>query len=853
MSLEEWQLNLRRQFGRVQPFQLQNLGEEPIFSEFDVTNPASRRTYRVVVRGENPGDNLCSCPDYATNTLGTCKHIEFTLERLREEKGAAEVLREGFVPRHAEVWLRNGSRRQVVFRRGSETPKALRTLAGRFFDRHGVLREESFARFDRFVHEATALDPEFACHEAALDFVAEHRDAEHRAATLDERYHDPASSLAGLLKVRLYPYQQEGALFAARAGRALLGDEMGLGKTVQAIAFAAIMGREFGVERVLIVCPSSLKYQWKQEIEKFTGTSALVIEGLVTARHLMYQRDSFFTIVNYDVIHRDLEAIARMAPDIVILDEAQRIKNWKTRTAQAVKAIDSPYALVLTGTPLENRLEELYSIVQFVDRHRLGPLFRFRAAHQVTDGETGKVVGYRQLASIGETLAPVLLRRKKAEVLDQLPDRIDNNYFVAMTPQQRDIHDEQRELVGRLVQKWRRYKFLSESDQRRLTIALQIMRMSCDSTYLVDHVTRFGPKVDELMQLLEELFEEPGSQVVIFSQWTRMNDLIAEALSERGWGHVYLHGGVPSKERPRLIARFHEDPSVRVFLSTDAGGVGLNLQVASTVINMDLPWNPAILEQRIGRVHRLGQRHTVRVVNFVSQGTIEDGMLNVLRFKQSLFAGVLDGGDDEIFMDGSRLQKFIESVEAISGGIPAMSPDTPTDEPETATDGISTLTDEPEASASSPEAPRGLSEARSDQPQDSATAPREALLVPSEPPREPASPSPESPVPADGRIVPDPEPGMPTAPHAPPRDLPASPPMSPLVAAGVTFLKELGGLLATRTAPDGGVTAGISLETDERSGRPVLKVPLPPPEVLGTLVEAARPLLEWLQSQTPSR
>src|SRR5262249_41358148 len=155
----------------------------------------------------------------------------------------------------------------------------------------------------------------------------------------------------------------------------------------------------------------------------------------------------------------------------------------------------SPYALVLTGTPLENRLEELISIVQFVDRFRLGPTFKLLHEHQLRD-EFGKVVGYRHLDRIGQTLEPILIRRHKDEVLDQLPGRIDNNLFVPMTPHQMKHHAENMEIVARIVQKWRRYGFLSEADQRRLMIALQRMRMACDNSYLVDHMNDHGPKAD---------------------------------------------------------------------------------------------------------------------------------------------------------------------------------------------------------------------------------------------------------------------------------------------------------------------------------------------------------------------
>ncbi len=223
-----------------------------------------------------------------------------------------------------------------------------------------------------------------------------------------------------------------------------------------------------------------------------------------------------------------MDLIQGWSPDLVILDEAQRIKNWNTRTARSVKLIASPYAIVLTGTPLENRLEELVSIVQFVDQHRLGPTFRFLADHQVLD-DVGRVVGYRDLDHINKTLAPILIRRHKDEVLKQLPPRLDKNFFVPMTQQQKVHHEDNHAVVMRIVAKWRRLRFLSETDKRKLMIALQNMRMACDSTYLLDQQTDFGHKADELATLLEEIFETPGSKVVIFSQWLRMHEVLLSA------------------------------------------------------------------------------------------------------------------------------------------------------------------------------------------------------------------------------------------------------------------------------------------------------------------------------------
>lgn len=678
MSLEAWQAALRRQFGPEQDFRLKNLGSEPIFSEFEVTNPQTLRTYRVAIRGAALGENFCSCPDFAVNTLGTCKHIEFTLAKLGRKRGAKAALALGFRPAYSEVHLHYGAGREVVFRPGSECPPPLKTYARRLFDDQNRLRPEAFLRFPQFLKRAGSGRHEVRCYNDALDFVAQVRDKASLEKRVAEAFPDGVRSAAfeKLLKVQLYEYQRSGALSAAGAGRCLIADDMGLGKTIEAIAAVEILARVAGIERVLVVSPTSLKHQWKQEIEKFTDRPALVVEGLLPRRAELYAAEAFYKLTNYDVVCRDLDLIHRWQPDLIILDEAQRIKNWKTRTAQSVKRLESPYALVLTGTPLENRIEELHSIVEFVDRFRLGPMFRFLAEHQHVD-ETGRVVGYRNLSKISDTLRPILIRRTKDKVLKELPERIEKRFFVPMTEPQRKHHEENREIVARVVQKWRKYGFLRESDQRRMQIALQNMRMSCDSTYLLDQQTDHGVKADELADLLSDMLEEQQSKVVIFSQWLRMHELVARRLASRKWEHVMFHGGVPGPKRKDLVSRFKEDPDCRLFLSTDAGGVGLNLQNASAVVNLDQPWNPAVLEQRIGRVHRLGQHRPVRVVHFVAQGTIEEGMLGLLAFKSAMFRGVLDNGQDEVFMGGTRLKQFMESVEKATGSIPQSMPQAP--------------------------------------------------------------------------------------------------------------------------------------------------------------------------------
>jgi superfamily II DNA or RNA helicase len=787
MAIEAWQTALRREFGRAQKFRLKNIGALPVFSEFAVANPATGGTYRVAIRGRNPGDNFCSCPDFAVNTLGTCKHIEFTLAALERKRGGQAALQAGFQPDYSEVYLRYGAKREVAFRPGLRCPPAVLRFISSYFDASGHLRPAAYARFESFLKEARAGGHEIRCYDDALTFVAQVRDEARRRKAVEKHFSRGIASAAfnRLLKVPLYPYQRAGALFAAKAGRGVLADDMGLGKTIQAIAAAEILHRAAGVERVLVVCPTSLKHQWKQEIGKFADRPAEVIEGLYAARVARYAADSFYKIINYDVVHRDLDLIRRWAPDLVILDEAQRIKNWKTRTARSVKRIPSEHAIVLTGTPLENRLEELHSIVEFVDRFRLGPMFRFLDGHQLLD-EAGKVVGYRDLSRIAETLAPVLLRRGKAEVLKDLPERLEKIFFVPMTAEQMRHHEENRDIVARIVAKWRRFGFLTEKDHRILMIALQNMRMSCNSTYLLDKKTDHGVKADELATLLSEILERPDAKVVIFSQWLRMHEVIVRRLEARRWPHVLFHGGVPGRERPALIQRFREDPRCRLFLSTDAGGLGLNLQFASVVVNMDLPWNPAVLDQRIGRVHRLGQRRPVRVVNFVAQGTIEDGMRDLLKFKKSLFSGVLEGGEDRILLGGTRMKRFMASVEKVTGAIPAPMP--------------------AETAASKAEAAEGMTETKDDEAvaEDVGKAARAEAPAKTEPPAG----------------------------------------LGDLLTAGLSFLDKLGKTLGegkSGPATPAGASAPAAesiIGRDAKTGQAYLKLPMPSGEALRKIAEA---------------
>ena len=255
-------------------------------------------------------------------------------------------------------------------------------------------------------------------------------------------------------------------------------------------------------------------------------------------------------------------------------------------------------------------------------------------------------------------------------MLTQLPPRTDQIFRVPLTKEQAEPYREQSDILAAIMRKWERQGWLSEVDLRRITCCIQNMRMLCNSTFLFDKATHHSPKLDEFREVIRELVLEEDRKVVVFSEYERMTDLAGKVLSQLGIGFVSLHGGVPSPKRGALISRFRDDPACRVFLSTDAGGVGLNLQSASAVINFEPPWNPARLEQRIGRVHRLGQQHPVQVIQFLTTGSIEERVWETIQVKKSLFAGVFDSPQAEISFASLGKKSVLQAVKEVFAGQP---------------------------------------------------------------------------------------------------------------------------------------------------------------------------------------
>jgi hypothetical protein len=660
------ELNRRRLRAQQESFTISNLDpQHPIFSNFSVES-GSGLTYEVEIRDLRSRQFSCDCVDFRINGLGTCKHVEAALlylesrfRRLFKAASTEPSPRLDLVPDIAadRLRLKNGSH---------PLPKELT----QWFDPTGrmtidapevaleALEELRQARFPK-LRISLEVRPWLERRAQAAERKELRREYELKVQSGEW----PAQETS----VPLFPYQREGMLHLAFTERALLADEMGLGKTIQAIAACALLHRLGKARRVLVVTPASLKTEWEDQIQRFTPLPYQLVFGGRPHRLEAYSKAPFFTIVNYEQMLLDsLEVNARLQPDVVVLDEAQRIKNWDTKTAQAVKRLKSCYAFVLTGTPIENRIDEIHSLMDFLEPAVLGPLFRFNRDFYDLD-DRGRPQGYRNLDQLHARIRPYMLRRRKAEVETELPDRTDRNHFVPLSQEQEARYVDHAMKVSRLVHAAQR-RPLTQQEQEKLQRELAMCRMICDTNYILDPEERACPKLAELEKILEECRENSEVKVIVFSEWERMLELVRGLCQQLDLGYAWHTGSVPQLRRRAEINTFKNDPHCRVFLSTDSGSTGLNLQNASVVVNCDLPWNPARLEQRIARAWRKHQTRAVTVINLVAENTIEHRMLDTLATKQALAEGVLDlkGDLKEIKLRGGR-QAFLARLQQLIG------------------------------------------------------------------------------------------------------------------------------------------------------------------------------------------
>jgi SNF2 family DNA or RNA helicase len=411
----------------------------------------------------------------------------------------------------------------------------------------------------------------------------------------------------------------------------VLADDMGLGKTIQSIAFIVSVHPEIRKNKqpVLVVCPSSVTYNWLNEIRKFAPSlHAVVIDGTKVERSKLLKEitDIDVLITSYPLLRRDIHWLAKQSFHTVFFDEAQAFKNPLTQTARAAKLLQSVHRFALTGTPVENSIEELWSIFHVV----FPELFR-------------GLKEYSQLSrkTIARRIRPFLLRRLKEDVLLELPEKIESLESVELLP-------EQKKLYAAYLAKLRHdtLKHLDKDTIRKNRIKIlagltRLRQICCHPSLFVEDYKGNSAKFEQLLQIVEES-KLSGRRVLIFSQFTKMLELIGRALSGKGLPFFYLDGQTPAEERVEICERFNRGERDLFLISLKAGGTGLNLMSADTVILYDTWWNPAVEEQAADRAHRMGQENVVQVIKLFARGTIEEKMNELQDKKRHLIEEIID-------------------------------------------------------------------------------------------------------------------------------------------------------------------------------------------------------------------
>ncbi len=441
---------------------------------------------------------------------------------------------------------------------------------------------------------------------------------------------------------RMRPYQQEGYAWMRRLAEwgvgGCLADDMGLGKTVQTLAVLAARARG---GPALIVAPTSVEGNWLREARSFCpGLEALTWRRTDRAAGRDHFRPGQLVVASYGLVMRDADRLARTSWHTLVLDEAQALKNSHTRTAQAVRALRADWRLALTGTPVENRLGDLWSLFRAVCPGLLGTWEHF--AHHFA-GPIARERDESRRDELARLVRPFLLRRTKAEVLTELPPRTEMTLSVELSPEERELYD-----VARLaaVDRLDRTENLAEADRRMHALAAltELRQLACHPRLVYPDLQAESSKMRLFLERVEEL-RAGGHRALVFSQFTRHLDLVRRELDARGIRYQYLDGGTTTRKRQEQVDAFQRGDAELFLISLKAGGTGLNLTAADYVIHLDPWWNPAVEDQATDRAHRMGQTRPVIVIRLVATGTVEERVLALHADKRDLVAGLLDGAD----------------------------------------------------------------------------------------------------------------------------------------------------------------------------------------------------------------
>ncbi|UOE58191.1 DEAD/DEAH box helicase [Cytobacillus oceanisediminis] len=492
-------------------------------------------------------------------------------------------------------------------------------------------------------------------------------------------------------KLHPYEFQQQGISFLSHVGSGIIGDDMGLGKTVQTAGAAHMLHKQGKANKILVICPASLKYQWSKEIDKFLGHTNIVIDGKTPKQKQKALKDFvsgdyLFGIANYELVRTMADQFKEHHYDVIIADEAHRLKNRNSATYKAVSSLSCTNRMASTGTPLQNNIEELYALMEWVQPGLLGNITNFRKKHIVYASKFGRryvPIGPKRLGELRRNISPYMLRRLKKDVAQDLPPMIFHRRDVEMNKSQSVLYEKVQadflQLLEQLSTQEVEGKFDDEgnwveekrSNEDKILGYLYMMVAISDHPALLKHGRGMSkqyqelipediksPKLEELLDICKDRMESGVEKIVIFTQFAQMQSIIAEELSKLGEVQT-VNGSMTSAKRQEAFDSFQHNENCRFLIGTDAMNYGVNLQFANTLINYDCPWNPAVFEQRAGRVHRIGSTHdVVDIISLVTLGTIDEKIQETLEEKRRLGEAVIERNASE----RSTMNSLIASI-----------------------------------------------------------------------------------------------------------------------------------------------------------------------------------------------
>ena len=444
----------------------------------------------------------------------------------------------------------------------------------------------------------------------------------------------------------LRDYQKEGFRWMCRldawGAGACLADDMGLGKTLQALTFLTYKA---SLGPSLVVIPKSVILNWASEAERFSPQLNIVVLNKVAKRHsvILNAKAGDVLLCTYGLLTTEYSSLTRKEWNVVCLDEAHQIKNRQTIASQTAMELKASSRIMLTGTPLQNNLAELWNLFQFLNPGLLGPWSRFRDNFIIAPMDN------RRMLLLKDLTTPFILRRTKQEVLKELPEKIVDKYLVEMSPEEVKVYEEMRRLAEVKFKKQKSKKEREESKTLDMNFFAELMKLreaACDMRLVHEQWAEPSSKTTTLMEILESIMQDQENNILVFSQFTSYLELIKPELKKRKWDFYYLDGQTPMEKRQQMVDDFQKG-KCRLFLSSlKAGGLGLNLTAANYVILLDPWWNPAIENQAMDRTHRIGQKRVVTVIRLVSSQTIEEKIIRLHEKKQDLSDTILDGTGD---------------------------------------------------------------------------------------------------------------------------------------------------------------------------------------------------------------